>query len=300
MKRCAALAITAGVFIWTGSVQAQEAINIKLKERGEGESALVKRNENTSSKVTVTDAAGQVLVDQREIKKAIMEYQETVLKREAGKQPSKLVREYTKAQTGKDDDKLEDTALQGKSVVIEKKGDKYSFTYKDGGEVEGSAEAALNKDFSKKSDTNAELEKLVLPKGPVKAGESWKIEMARIVTEISKQGAMELDAATSTGKGTFVKSYKKDGRLFGEMKFKMEMPLVTIGKGKEQLKFAAGAKIAMDLTFDVCIDGTSEAGSLKMKMLMTGDATIPSAPGAGASMHVMVDATQTQQEAAKK
>jgi hypothetical protein len=124
--------------------------------------------------------------------------------------------------------------------------------------------------------------------------------MSKIVPELAKQGGMELDEARSTGKGMLVKAYKKDGRQFGEMKFKMEMPVLTIGKGKEQLKFMAGSKIALDLTIDVCIDGTADAGTMKMKMLMTGVAAVAAAPGATATLNVVVDAVQTQEEAAKK
>ena len=147
MKRSMAWAVFTGLFLCTVG-KAQDAITIKLKERGAGETGLVKRNEKTSTKVTVTDGMGQVLVDQKQLTTEIMEYKETILKREAGKAPSKLVREYIKAQSGKDD-QVEDGPLQGKTVQIEKKGGKYVFTYKDGDTVEGQAAAALVKDFSK-------------------------------------------------------------------------------------------------------------------------------------------------------
>src|SRR5437879_6009755 len=99
MKRCAALAILAGLFGGSGAGRTQQAFAIKLKERGEGEAAMVKRNERTSSKMNITDGMGQVLVDQQGIRTEIMEYKETILKREAGKQATKLQREYTKAQS---------------------------------------------------------------------------------------------------------------------------------------------------------------------------------------------------------
>lgn len=299
MKRSIALTALTTLFVTTGTGLAQEAVTIKLRERGNGDAAVVKRSENVVTKMTVTDGAGQVVLDNRELKTEIAEYTETILKREPGKLPTKLTRAYTKAQSGKDK-KLDDLALAGKTVVIEKKGDKYGFTYKDGGELDGSALAALKKDFGKKTDSSAEIEKLVLPKSAVKPGESWKIDMAKIVAEIAKDGGMDLDTAKATGKGTLVKAYKKDGRQFGVMAFKMDVPIVSIGKGQGQLKFAAGAKITLDLTFDVCIDGTSETGEMKMTMKMGGNATFPSAPGATANMDVTVTVTQGQQEAAKK
>ena len=297
MRRFASFAVLAALLVGAGAVQAQ--VTIKLKERGVGESGVVTRNETATTKVTVTDAGGQTIVDQKEVKGENAEYTETILAREAGKQPTKLERAYTKSQVTKEKE-TDDTPLQGKTVIITKKGDKYEFTYKGGEAVDGQAAAMLTKDFGKKSDTNAELEKLVLPKGAVKAGESWKIDMPKIITELSKQGAMEMDAAKSTGQGTLVKAYKKDGRQFGEMKFKLEMPLKTVGMGKEQLTFNPGAKIVMDMTLDACIDGASENGILKMKMVMSGTATNPNAPGVTVNLYVTADAVQTQADAKKK
>jgi hypothetical protein len=130
MKRCAPLAIVASLFASVVAAQAQP-ITIKLKERGEGETALIKKNATTTSKVMVADGQGNVVVDQKQLVTELTEYKETVFKRDAGKAPTKLQREYTKARTGKDSP-LQDTDLQGKTVVIERKGDKYVFTYKDG------------------------------------------------------------------------------------------------------------------------------------------------------------------------
>jgi hypothetical protein len=109
----------------------------------------------------------------------------------------------------------------------------------------------LTKDFSNKKESNSEIEKLVLPPRAVKVGESWKIEMPKVVAALSDGGKMELDGAKATGQGTLVRAFKMNGVQFGEMKFKMEMPITTIGKDKEQLKFADGAKIALDMTFEV-------------------------------------------------
>jgi hypothetical protein len=141
---------------------------------------------------------------------------------------------------------------------------------------------------------------MVLPGKAVSAGDSWKIDMTKIVTELAKQGEMELDSAKSKGEGKLVKSYKKNGALFGEMQFKMDMPIQTIGKGQKAMKFNDGAKITIDMTFNVCIDGTSEAGTLKMKMVMAGTATVPAAPGAVATMEVRMEGTQEQADVAKK
>ena len=299
MSRNAALAALAGLLVWTSAIQAQQAFTVKLKDSGEGDVAVVKKNDTTVTMVTVVDGAGQVLVDKSDTKTEEREFKDTILKQEAGKPVTKRLREYIKAQSGQDG-KVEDGVLQGKTFIIEKKADQYLFTDKDGEAVAGAVKAALQKEFAKKGDADATMEKLVLPKEAVKAGESWKIEMPMIVKEISKEGGMVLDVAKSTGQGTLVRAYQKDGRQFGEMKFKMEMPIDTIGEGKGQLKFSSGAKIVMDINFDVCIDGTSATGVMKMKMNMAGTATFPLMPGPSATLTVVMNGTQSIQEATKK
>jgi hypothetical protein len=297
MKRYSALLVVTALFVGAATLPAQEGITIKLKERGEGEAALIKKKETTNTKVKVTDGKGNVVVDRTETKTELQEYTETILKRQDGKLPTKLERAYSKAQTTQDD-KTSDGPLHGKTVLIEKKGEKYTFTYKDGTEVTDKALEALARSFEKKSEESAEIEKMVLPKGPVKVGQSWKIDMPKIVAEFAKQGEMALDADKATGNGTLVKAYKKNGQQYGEMKFKMEMPVMSIGKGNQQLKFMAGAKIAMDLTLDGCIDGTADAGLMKMKMIITG--TADGGAGALVMLNLNVDATQSQEETAKK
>jgi hypothetical protein len=298
MTRATLAIIAALSFVAAGQAQ---PVTIKLKERGEGETVLIKKNANTTSIVSVADGQGNKLLDKKEVMADLAEYKETVFKRQPGKPATKLQREYTKVLNSKDG-RLLDDSLQGKTVVIEKKDGKYVFTYKDGEAVEGAAATALNKDFGKKSETNSEIEKLVLPGKAVKAGDSWKIEMPKIVTELSKfgEGEMELNSAKSKGEGKLLKVYQKKGMQFGEMQFKMEIPIVTIGKGQQQLKFNDGAKLTIDLTLDACIDGASEAGTMKMKMVMAGDATNAGAPGATITMNVTVEGTQVQADVPKK
>ncbi len=297
MKRYLALIVVIALFGAAAAVPAQEGITIKLKELGEGEAALIKKKETTTTKVNVTDGKGNVVVDKTDAKTEVQEYKETILKRQDGKLPTKLERDYSKAEVTQDD-KTTDGPLHGKTVIIEKKGDKYSFTYKDGTEVADQALEMLDKAFGKKTEEAAEIEKMVLPKGPVKVGQSWKIEIAKIAAALSQQGEIAVDAAKSTGQGTLVKAYKKNGRQFGEMKFKMQMPLTSAGKGAQQLKFTAGAKIELDLTLDGCIDGSANAGQMKMKMTMSG--TADAGAGALVMLNVVVDANHSEEETKAK
>jgi hypothetical protein len=109
---------------------------------------------------------------------------------------------------------------------------------------------------------------------------------------------VDMDKASGTGK--LLKAYMKDGKQFGEVLFKLDIPLKAIGKGPQQIKFADGAKANFELTLDACIDGTSEAGTMKMKMKMAGNATIAALPGSNATLDVTMEGLQTQKEPAKK
>lgn len=288
-----------GSLFWVNVGQAQETYTIKLKERDAGATVAVTKSEITSAKVTVTDGGGNVVVDNRNVTKDNQIYVETVLERQPGKPPTKLQRQYTKAERSTDD-RLQESALQGKTVLIEKKDGSYTFMYKGGGTIDATTAAALAKEFSKKSETDAELERLLLPNGAVAVGGSWKIDMPKVVQELAKQGPMKLNVAKSAGQGKLMKAYKRDGRQYGELKFSIEIPITSIGEGKGTLVFGDGVKIVLDLTLDTCIDGATEAGKMQMKMRMAGNATIPDAPGASATLDISVEASQIQSDVKKK
>lgn len=273
MTRNAALAVVAGLFLWSGAAQAQEAITIKLKTREQGDVILITKNGSVTTKVKVEDGKGNVVVDKSEIKVEVSAYKETVHQRKGTKPATKLEREYTKCQLKTDDD-TEVVDLQGKTVIIEKKDDKYTYTYADGKAVMGSAAELLAKEWNQKRDSNAELEKLMLPKSAVKPGESWKLDVPPILDNLFKGSAeMEFHDAKATGTGKLVKAYMKDGRQFGEIQYNLVVPLKTMGKVPTQRTFDDGAKMTLDLTMDVCIDGTSEAGTIRARMELVGSST---------------------------
>jgi hypothetical protein len=263
MERSMALAVLTGLLVYPNAGYAQEAFTIKLKERAVGDSVFIKRNSAMTGKVTVA-SAGEVIADKSENMGEDMAYRVHLVENDIEKGSFKAERTYSKAVTIKDGQKT-DLELAGKTVVIAKTGDDFEFTFKDGGMVEGGAAAALREEFShRKKSLNADIEKPLMPTGPVKVGDSWTIDMGKIVAELADSAEMEIDGAKAKGQGTLIKAYKKDGRQFGEMKFKMEMPVVSAGNG--QLEFADGAKIFLDVSYDGCIDGTSEGGTMKISV----------------------------------
>src|SRR5436190_18091785 len=78
MKRYVSLAVLGVLFAWTGAVLAQEAVTIKLKEKGEGDAALIEKTETgtVAKKITVQ---GNTMEDTQKMSETTA-YKETILK----------------------------------------------------------------------------------------------------------------------------------------------------------------------------------------------------------------------------
>jgi hypothetical protein len=273
MTRNPAIAVLLGLFVCTPVSLAQEAVTVKLKMRGEGESILVAKTSTSTAMIKITDGE-KALRDLNETETEAVEFRETVQKRDAAKEPTKLERKYTKWQRIKGG-KTTDSPLHDKTIIIEKIDGKFNVIFKDGEPVVGQEATGLQKEFGKK----AELVKLMLPTTAVKPGESWKLDLPKILKEFAKDGDLDIDAAKAVGTGTLLKTHTKDGKTFGVMEFKISVPVIAFGKGLGQYKFTEPAKMNYGVYVDACIDGTSEAGTTKFSMIVNGSGTLPNLPG---------------------
>ena len=300
MQSFRSVAVLCWFLVASGAVRAQEAVVIKLKARGAGDAIIIKKSDSVTIKLKIEDAKGKVLHDQNETKTVISEFKETVIQRPVKKLPTKLERDYVKMQTTIAD-KSEISALQGKTVVIEKKDGKYTFAFKEGGAISGPALAALLKDFGKKDDSSVGLNQLMLPKAAVKPGDIWKLDMNAVFKELIKgDGDMDVDSAKGVGTGKLLKSYQNAGRQFGEMQFMFEAPLKSMGKEAQQMRFNAGAKMAMNMVLNTCIDGSTEEGSIRITTNLGGTASLASLPGSVVTLSVAGVIQGTQEEPVKK
>jgi hypothetical protein len=102
----------------------------------------------------------------------------------------------------------------------------------------------------------------MMPKNAVKMNDEWKIDMKDVTKKLGSGDEMELDADKAKGTGKLVKVYMKDGKQFGEIQINLELPIKSIGKGE---KASEGSKVTVNGTLDVCIDGSSYAGTAKLK-----------------------------------
>ena len=120
-------------------------------------------------------------------------FQEEIVTRPAkAEKTTKLVRKYDVAEVSKGG-KRTVFPYQGKTVTIEKKGDKYTFTV-GGKELTGDDVEELQSEFNKHEDIPLE-DRDLLPVKPVKVGETWAVSTEKVMKAFA---AAELKVLVST------------------------------------------------------------------------------------------------------
>src|SRR5262245_24757014 len=194
--------------------------------------------------------------------KALVYVDETLETPKNEARPTRLKRTYEKAQLTTAG-KTNTLDVEGKTVLIEKAGDKYTFTV-GGKPVSAEAEKLLGDEFNR-VDMKDPVEAMS-PKTPVKPGDTWKID----VTDLRKMmgsAAPEFDKDKVTATGKLVKTYQQDGRQYGVMEFAVEAPITGLGP-KSAFALKEG-KLVVTMTADGCIDGTSPAGKTQTGLKFT-------------------------------
>jgi hypothetical protein len=299
MIRSMKWAVALALFLGPVAVQAQDAVTIKLRKAAKGETSLVEKNSTDVSKNKIVDDQGKALQDKEEKKGETYVFRETVLERDGDKPPTKLRRQYEKAQVAVDG-KTTELAYQGKTVLIEKKDGKFHFQIDGGKELTGDEAKHLNDEFNKKEGDELDFEKAILPKKAVKVGETWKIDMEPLVKDFEKSTSLPMDIGKSAGTGKLLKVYQKDGKQFGVMELSLDMPLKA-GKA-DKIVIDAGSKISVAATLDICIDGSAESGTITGKLGVELKATVPLADNKEAKLSLSVQGTrlETHKDLAKK
>ena len=288
------------VFAAQSLVAAEDAYPIREKKVDVGDVFSIETSKTVSSTTKVTDAAGKVLSDQAGKTTETFVYKETVLAREAGKRPTRLRREYTKAEA-REGDTNTPFPFQGKTLLIEKREGKYHYQGDDGKELTGAEVARLDEEFNQGDDED-DFDRLVLPGKDVAPGESWKIDMAPIVKKFGQSSHSEIDEAKATGKGELRKVYTKDDHRFGILHCQLDMPMLAmnLSSGKAILNPGSATTIGLDL--DACIDARSANGTWKADVTMqsTEDLPMPNGAKAKLAMTIHIDHTRTVTELPKR
>lgn len=248
------------VLLFGGATAADEAITIKVKKAAAGETTKEsKTDENT---LTISATVNGQAINQDVKGDAKFVFTEEVVERpDPAKRATKLKRTYEKAEARERGEEV-DYGLAGKTVLIEKGKDKYTFTA-DGKPLTGKSADKLDKEFNQRK-SELEVEDVLLPKTAVKAGDSWAIDPKQLVEVFADE--MMLDEKKVKGTGKLLKVYDKGGHRYGTMEFVITMPLLKmLGKDGEK-EMGAGSFMKMEVTVDACIDGGTSDGRLKGKM----------------------------------
>jgi hypothetical protein len=269
MRRILSLAALAALL--TAPVQAgEEKYTIKVKKATKGQVEQVSKDEQSKEQIKISDNNNNVLKEMDEMKGHAYVYKQTTLEVKGDEKPTKLKRKYDKARSmsGGEMHKL---AYEGKTVLIEKKGEKYTFKVEGGEELTGDDAKELDKEFNKKGELNeSELEKLVLPPGPVKLNESWKVDPKVIAKLLQEEAMLKLNLEKTKATGKLTKVYRKDRRQFGVIVIHMTIVPDSMTKDGMTFAFTPTSKMVLEMTMDGCIDGSSSSGHLTF----TGDAAI--------------------------
>jgi hypothetical protein len=252
---------------------AQEAVTIKLKKAGKGDTVQIEQRATEESTTQFLDPNGKEVptkqgeTPQKRVK--LLVWRESILDADsASKRAKRLERAYEKARitVGANTETL---PLEGKTVLIEKQKDgKYTFRAKGGEELKADVVQTLADEFNGQASDEFDMRKAFPPTKAVKPGDSWDVDPAPLVRDFS--GGLMIDGAKAKATGKLLGVRKEEGRTFGKMEFQVDLPLKGFVTPSGQ-SFAVddGAKMSMTFNMDACIDGSAETGVLKSTITMS-------------------------------
>lgn len=269
------------------AAQAQDPVTIKFADPKSGDRVKVEEEEEGVAKTTVTVGGKDQVKEEKGGKKVTFVEEVVTAGSGPGKRPTKLTRTYERAEFTKGDKTTEGAPLKTE-IVIEKKDGKWSFTA-DGKAVTGPLGDDLSKAFNRPDvPPNA-----MFPDKPVKAGDSWKVNLAVAVPDAP---GMKFDRDKGKGGGTLVKTETRDGATFGTFELVVELPITDLG-AKAQLELKPTSTVRNTVKAVGCIDGSNSTGKTVSKSVIVIEGTTM---GATLSVKAETNGTKTVTTLPKK
>jgi len=284
---------TAVVLALPALAAGQDSYTLKFKESAKGDTARVKKVDTELQQFNLVDNTGKMLDGKDEKNVSTMMYTETILdKPDAKKPPTRVKRVYEKAElTANGITTI--LPMQGKTVLIERKDNKYIYTYEGGGAVGDAETKLLDKEFAEENPKGSDFSKKFLPSDTMKIGQ----EVKRPARELAKEFGLDektfvIDFDKATASVTLAKIYKKNGSDHGDIVFKVALPITAMKVPGLDIKFKPGAVFLIEFTIAACVDGTASDAAMKISAGLNGEASIP----AEAPMFTMNLSVQTTGE----
>jgi hypothetical protein len=257
--------------------QAQDTYTLKCKKAAAGTVSQANYTDINADQIKIS-ANGKVVEDKVSRTNTTWTFEEVVLERpNLSKKATLLKRTYTKALVT-EDDKMRMMPYHEKTVFIEKKDGKYQFRVDGGGALALPDAMYLDQEFNRNPEDELDWDNVMLPRQAVKIGDSWKIDMAGVVQGLEKTGQMKLDAARATGTGKLLGISTRNNNQFGELEFKLEMPILSMKSKNGDIALKAGAQLVVEMRTLMCVDGGLRYNVGNMTVRITGSATLPDNP----------------------
>jgi hypothetical protein len=246
-----ATSVAAVLLVAAAQAPAQDLkYTLKFKDPAEGDVCLCKSKESSKVKIKIMDGQGNVTEDKTETVGHDTIFTVELLKK-AGKDESGAVRRTYEKATSTKNGELTILGLEGKTIVIDKKGEKVQFRLEGGGELAAEDATMLNSELSatfqgSKNDT--------LPRQPIRINEPWTVGPEVTGKRATAEDA-EYDMAKATMTCKLLRVYEKDKAQFGVVEYHWQIPFKK-GAKKDAWEITGGS-IVMHGTFDGCIDGNS-------------------------------------------
>ncbi|HYH67123.1 MAG TPA: hypothetical protein VD866_20675 [Urbifossiella sp.] len=258
--------VAGALVVLVGGAAGQEAVTFKDYAYKVGDKTRTTKTEDGTTVTTVV-APGKEQ-KKNETKKKTLVYVTEVI--EVGPDATKpAVRRRTYETAVEETDGVETKLpLHGRTVTIERRGEKYTFTA-DGAELDAAAAKELESEFTKKRGIP---DNKLFPKTGVKPGDSWdltetflkELDHPDIPFVIGPKGAVV------TGK--LLSATKKGPTTFGDVELSADLPLAEM-RGKQPLKLNPGSRWKTTNKGTVALDGTVPDGNSTATMTIALDAT---------------------------
>jgi hypothetical protein len=271
-----ALSVAAVLGLFAGPVCGQDGQTYTIKVKEQADRARVHKSDAWRNQFKLAGSEGNVLKEQDEKKGNEEDYTEEVLERK-GKKRLRLKRQYAKARVV-DGAETRILPYEGKMVLIEKKGDRYTFRLEGDEELTGKDASQLESEFNRKKDrpSNEEFEKLILPGKAVKVGETWKLDKALLAKLLPSDKEVTVDTQKSKAVGKLTKVYRKDGRQFGVIDVQVHLFPKAISADGKEITLTPTSKVTVTMKMDVCIDGSVATGVATVSLVFHIESVLPS------------------------
>lgn len=267
-----------GVLLGTSTLFAQQQYAIKIKEPQQGDKRQCEERAFLHLSQKIYDAKGKLLADQNQTSGQACKYYEELLQKLAGAKLPEQARRYYYEANMKLEGKDSPLAYQKKNVIVRKnRQGKYEFLLEGKEKLDDSNAILLHSEFNQKRELNPR--QLMIPAVPVQVGQQWSVAVLPIAKDWGVKADVQFDLEKSRGVGKLERVYAKDGKVFGVITMKAELPIRAMGRGKNGVATGKGSRILVTFTMDACIDGTVSTGDMSSRFDISYSATTKNKKG---------------------